>query len=397
MLKARIPALLVGALLGASAIAQTLNPDAPSRYVVQKGDTLWSIAGRFLQEPWRWSEVWEANPQIKDPHLIYPGDEILLVYQAGEAVLQVQRGPAGERPTIKLSPTVRAEPLELAIPTIPIDAIHQFLVASRVVTEDELAGAAYIVSVGSEALLARPGGKFFARGIDTAEHTRFVVLRRGQEYLAPESGELLGLEALHVGDAVLDVPGDPATLLLTAIEREVLNGDRLLPALDEDVDSHFLPRPPADDLRGQIIAVVDGVTQIGQHNIVVLNLGREHGIEAGHVLAVYQRGETISDEIAEPPEFDPVVGRRVLELDPEKQGGFRGAFQAADDYLATTTNNLKHFLGQFDVRDKPHQTVTLPDKRAGTLMVFRPFGRVSYALVMEASRAMHIHDAVRNP
>ena len=143
--------------------------------------------------------------------------------------------------------------------------------------------------------------------------------------------------------------------------------------------------------------MVDGVTQIGQHQVVVLDLGLADGIEAGHVLAVFKAGETISDEIAEPPAFDPVVGRRHLELDPEKQGGFHGALQAADDGVATVWNYFTHFVGRMSGKTQEFRTVQLPDERAGTVMVFRPFDRLSYALVMDASRAMHVYDAVRSP
>ena len=397
MAKARTFALLAALLFSWGIAAQTLNPDAPDRYIVQDGDTLWGIAGQFLREPWRWTDVWEANPQIEDPHLIYPGDEIVLVQGDGGMVLRANRDAANGRPTIKLSPTVRAYTLDTAIPTIPIDAIQQFLVASRVMNAETLDSAPYVVSVGNEALLARPGEKFFARGIDTDTHTQFTVLRKGQPYFAPESGELLGHEAVHVGDAVLHTVGDPATLYMIRLKREVLVGDRLLPVMDDEVRTHFFPRPPDNELTGQIIAVVDGVTQIGQHNIVVLDLGREHGIEAGHVLSVFQTGATVNDEIAIPPEFDPVVGRRHLDLDPEKQGGVHGALQAADDGVSTMWNYLTHFAGRVTGSKQEFRTVQLPDTPAGTVMVFQPFDRLSYALVMDASRTMHVHDAVRNP
>ncbi|MCP5149389.1 MAG: LysM peptidoglycan-binding domain-containing protein [Ectothiorhodospiraceae bacterium] len=388
-------ALLLAFALTAVAASQaaTLSPGHPSRYVVQKGDTLWDISGRFLSEPWRWPEVWEANPQIKNPHLIYPGDEVVLAYRDGKPVLRVRRG----RPTVKLSPSVRESVLDAAIPTIPFDAIQQFLARPLVVTEDQLAAAPYVVSVGREALIARPGEKFYARGIDDESQTRFAVYRRGQVYTSPAApGEVLGLEALHVGDAVLDIAGDPATLVMTGTEREVLNGDRLMPVEDDLYDRHFLPRAPSSDVNGQIIAVVDGVTQIGQHQIVVLDLGTRDGIEVGHVMAVYQRGETVVDELV-PPKPPAVKGRTELELDPKRQGGFDGLVEAIDDYGVTLSNKLEKWGRQFNPAPEPHQLVKLPDERAGTLMVFRPFERVSYALVMEATRAMHVEDTVRSP
>ena len=380
------------ATLGSDTVA--LNPAHPDHYVVKKGDTLWGIAGRFLNEPWRWNEVWKANPQIENPDLIYPGDRILLVFEHGQPVLRVTRDP---HPTIKLSPRVRIADLDTAIPTIALDKIGPFLKEPRVVSEAVLDNAPYIVSLGNEALMARPGGRIFVRGITDPTHTRFSVYRKGLPYVSPDTGEVLGLEALHIGDAILDAIGDPTTLRMTSVRREVLQGDRLLPVEEEQVNHHFFPRAPGREVAGLIISVVEGVTQIGPNDVVVLNLGTRDGIEAGHVMAVYQLGETVIDDVAKAEETDPVQGRKRLELDPERQGGYEGAAQAADDYVVTLANRITGFFAQFGPKDDDHRVVKLPDERAGTVMVFRPFERVSYALVMAASRAMHLNDTVRNP
>ncbi len=371
-----------------------LNPQAPSQYTVQKGDTLWGISSVFLDEPWRWPEVWQANPQIANPHLIYPGDEIRVLYQDGQPRLQVQRagepapGPgasgepsreiddsaatfdSGDRvargpKTLKLSPRVRVEPLDSAIPTIPIDVIHPFLSRPGVMTEDEFERLPHIVATHREALLARPGEEFFVRGIQDDEFARYLVYRRGEMYV-DSSGEVLGLEALHVGDAVLEGSGDPSTLTLTNIEREVMVGDRLVPVLDEEIDRHFFPRPPDQPLTGEIISIIEGLDQVGIHDVVVLNLGTRDGVQAGTVMAIYQSGGEIVD----------TVGTR-------RPPGM------------TTEEGIARSRGPF----KPHgwRMVPLPDLRAGTLMVFRPFERVSYALVMDATRSIHLSDIVRNP
>jgi len=446
MVKNKFCALLLALALTpavAAADTVTLKADYPDRYIVQKGDTLWDISGRFLNEPWLWPEVWEANPQIENPHLIYPGDEVTLRYKDGRPVVTV--GRRGRKGTVRLSPEVRVSELDTAIPTIPIDVIQQFLSRPRVVTEREIDDAPYVLSVGREALIGKPGSKIYARGVAGKSGDRFTVYRKGQVYVEPKSGdiesggnglgdpkgrgfysmliegdgtqtpprgreslasmwgnrrtttappvrihgEILGYEAIHVADAVMHTPGDPATLVITGGNRELLAGDRLFPVADEEVNSNFMPRAPSGNVSGQIISVVDGVSQIGQYQIVVLNLGQRDGIKTGHVMAVYQRGETIDDPYAKRPSDD--TGDSTIELDPAKQGGFAGFLTAVDDVVVAATDEItKNF-------DAGRETVRLPDERAGTIMVFRPYEQFSYALVMEASRSMHINDAVKNP
>jgi hypothetical protein len=370
MSRKHLHALLLGcALLPGVLWAATpeLNPDHPEHYIVQKGDTLWDIAGRFLKDPWLWPDIWDVNPQVRNPHLIYPGDELVLAYENGRPVVRLQ-GPGGqaaperppeqppapeaapqqpgERPVVKLSPQVRERPLaRAAIPPIPMDALQPFLSRPRVVTVNEMEQAPYIVSVGKEHLVAGAGFQVYARGVDAPRNAGFTVYRLGHAYRDYPSGKILGYEALHVADGVLKQEGDPAVVLLTNSDREVLTGDRLFPVRQTEFERNFMPRAPGKPMTGRIISVLDGVTQIGQHQIVVLNLGRDDGIEPGYVLAVYQAGATVPDPYA---------------------GGY-------------------------------HQRVTLPDERAGVVMVFRPFERVSYALVMKATRAMHLHDKVLNP
>lgn len=316
-----------------------LNPSHPDEYTVVKGDTLWDISARFLSKPWLWPEVWYANPQIQNPHLIYPGDVISLVYVDGRPQLRLRRGGSD-----KLSPQVRSTPLDAAIPTIPIDAIQQFLNHSRVVSQQEIDAAPYIVESADEHLITGAGDRVYVRGLTSAETNAFSVYRRGQVYRDPDSNEELGVEALFIGDANLQRFGDPSTLQLVRTTREAVIGDRLFPVDADEIQRNFQPHAPAD-MHGRIIAVVDGVTQIGQHQVVVLNRGTRDGMEVGHVLAISQAGSTVADKVS----------------------GKRG------------------------------DTVTLPDERAGVLMVFRCFERVSYALIMSATRPIHVLDKVDNP
>ncbi len=334
-----------------------LNPDRPSRYIVKRGDTLWDISTNFLVEPWRWPEIWQTNPQVENPHLIFPGDELSLFYRDGQPVVQItRRGETGEigegvvrrqtgPRTVKLSPSARALDREDAVPTIPIDAIRPFLARPRVLGEGEFEAAPYVVSAGRENLVAALGMQVFVRGLKPEQGTRFGVFRRGEVYRNPsDPDDILGYEALHIADAVVEAPGDPATVLLLTSTQEV----RLFPVSDDQVVSNFMPRAPDWDVEGQIISVVEGVTQIGENDIVVVNLGSRDGIEQGLVLGIFQTGNRVEDLWAD--------------------------------------------------KDRLQRTfVELPELRAGTVMVFRPFDRVSYALVMQATRPMHLLDAVKNP
>lgn len=345
------------------ALVVELKADYPEKYVVVKGDTLWDISARFLKNPWQWPQLWQFNPQVKNPHLIYPGDVLAIYFIDGQPVMQVQRDgktvsvpmtrayiddvPRDVRrqgyPTVKLSPRIREEGLEEAIPTIPVDAIKPFLTRPQVVTEDELEQAPYVVAHADEHMAAGGGYRIYARGINEGEAVGdYSLVRSGQTYRDPDSGEVLGYEAVYLGDARMQRFGDPSTLMVEAANREILRGDRLLPKADNTFLQSFMPRGPEQPVNGKIIAVFDGVAQIGQYQVVVLNLGSQDDIERGHVLAVSQLGKKIKDTV---------------------EGG----------------------------------SVKLPDERAGEIMVFRVFERVSYALVMSATKAMHVHDVVSNP
>lgn len=324
-----------------------LAPGHPDRYVVIKGDTLWDIAARFLQDPWQWPEIWYVNPGIENPHLIYPGDIIKLEFVDGKPVLKLDRpAPGPSMQTVKLSPSARITTLETAVPTIPLDAIGQFLKYPRIVTEKELEDSPYIIASNEDHLISATGGKVYARGIKDEGVEQYQIVRRGQIYYG-HSKEVLGYEAINVGHARVVRGGDPATLLISQADREVLTGDRLIPAIDEDISHNFTPHAPEAAIDGLILSVMDGIARIGQYQVVAIDKGKRDGLEAGHVLAVYQTGEVVRDRIGS--------GR---------MGG---------------------------------EAVKLPNERAGTVMIIRPFDRVSYALVMEAARDLRVLDKVTRP
>lgn len=320
-----------------------LNPDYPKEYVVKKGDTLWDISGMFLKKPWYWPDIWQVNPQVANPHLIYPGDRLSLVYRDGRPVLEVSRGLK----TVKLSPGAHEIQTDVAVPTIPLAAIMPFLTKPQVIGEEEFEAAPYLVATADERLISGAGDKLYARGTVAEQGDNYSVFRGGKRYFDPVTEELLGYEAIYSGDANVVQHADPATVVLTNTTREVLIGDRLLAFEEDSYDVNFMPHTLDTDLEGQIISVFDGVSQVGQYQVVVLNRGAREGIETGHVLSVYKAGSTISDSVM-----------------PEA------------------------------LRNEENTVVTLPDEHAGEAMVFKVFDKVSYAIVLKATRAIHVLDKV---
>lgn len=341
--KRALSGFLFGVIFAGVAFADTvkLNPDHPDRYVVVSGDTLWDISGRFLSEPWRWPDVWHINPEIANPHLIYPGDVIALSVGAdGKPMLSMERGDTA---TVKLSPQVRTEDIAQAIPTITPGIIKPFLEQPQVLSRQEHESAPYVVAGEDNRLVSGTSNKIYVRGLKEADGSRYSIVHIGDALRRPGQKEVLGFEAIHAGDAVVEAFGDPATLRVVDAKREILIGDRLVPVDAKPFEASFMPRAPGSLVNGNIIAVRDAVSRVGRYQVVVIDLGANDGIETGHVLAILQKGATVRDVVA---------------------GG------------------------------KP---VTLPERRAGELMVFRTFERVSYALVMEAAHDIRLNDMVKNP
>ena len=328
-------------------LKQYLKADHPDVYTVVKGDTLWDISGKFLERPWLWPEIWRINPQINNPHLIYPGDQIALVYIDGQPQLVLERGQAGRTVkmtpgTDKLEPEVRYEPLESAIPTIRLDAIQAFLVQNRIVSDEELNAAPYVVQGDSERLVLGAGDRLYVRGV-LPESESFNVVRQGPLYVDPDTQEVLGREATYIGlGQAVSQENDIATMFMSDTREEVQIGDRVLPTEERRVDSTFFPSAPDGEIRGQIISVFGGVSQVGQFDVVVINRGEREGMKVGNVLAIYKKGAMARDRVA-------------------------------------------------------NETIRLPSERAGLLMVFRTFEKLSYGLVMVTERPLAIDDEVRNP
>jgi hypothetical protein len=315
-----------------------LNPQHPDRYVVKKGDTLWDISAMFLRDPWFWPEIWFANPQVRNPHLIYPGDVLTLVYMDGQPCIMLERG-VGDRE--RLEPRIRVEQLEDAIFTIPYDRIAAFLSRPAVLDRATVDRAPYILTDRRGHLAHGSQSEVYVRGANFGENETYSVMHVGDPLRDPDNGRLLGYQGVYVGEGRIVRTGDPATLFLSATAREALNGDRLLP-VDADFPLRFTPRAPERAVDGRIIHVQDGVQMVSAFQIVTLNRGTRHGLEPGHVLSVWQAGERVADRF----------------------GGGRAQ---------------------------------LPDEYAGYLMIFRSFDELSFGLIMQASNEIRVLDRVRNP
>ncbi len=352
------------------AVAQPVqvNPDHPEQYVVQTGDTLWDISARFLTEPWRWPEIWQANPQIDNPHLIYPGDIVSLTYNGDTPVLSVTR--AGNSATtsgrtVKLSPEVRSEQRDQAIPSIPIDVIRQFLTRPLVVGESEMENWAYIVSSYEQHLVASPGVEIYVKGLDPSSDTRkYAIYRKGPAYISKSEGKdrVLGYEAIYVGDAEILAFGDPSTAVVTSAVKEILNGDRLIPQRDDELYSSFIPSSPSIAISGSIISAQEVLSEIGQYKVVVMDKGAADGVKIGNVFGIYQSGRTVTDKI--------------------KTSGKKFNDSALIEYLGKSK--------------AAGEQVALPEVRSGVMLVFRTFEQVSYALVMDALRPVHLYDTAKS-
>ena len=338
-MKATAIAWAAGILLGANAAAIDLADNHPDTYTVVKGDTLWDISGVFLEHPWQWPEIWVANDQIENPHLIYPGDVLRLVYRDGKPVLEVIR-------TIKMSPEVRVVQRAAPVTTIPLEHIRPFLRGAQIFPDEESFNAKpYLVQGAQQNIIVGVGQEVFARGESgwAANAKHYGVYRGGNTLLDPVTGEILGFEAVELGSlSVLDKGDDIARLQVTRSRMEMRPADRVVELSEEDLTPLYYPSAPDADIDAQILSVDGGVSQVGNMSVVTVNKGAREGLESGHVLAIWKAGEVVRD---------PVTG----------------------------------------------EGIQMPEQYAGVLMIFKPFDKMSYALVLEADRPLKVGDFVRTP
>jgi LysM domain len=342
-----VSAIPAGAMAQAPKTPLSLRPDAPERYIVVPGDTLWSIAQRYTDSPWRWSELWNLNKEeIKNPNRIYPGNVIVLDRASGQLALDS---------TVKLSPQVRAESIAMTvIPSIPPNVIEPFLSRPLLIEPDGLDNAPTIVATEGSRTVLEPGSRGFVRGMADSKESEWFIYRRGQPLVDPETKTTLGYEALFLGTARVFRAGDPAIVEITSVTREgIFLGDKLVPAGKPQIPV-YAPHAPSATIQGQIIALYGNRAQLaeaGPGAIISINRGKSQGVETGDVVALYRLGTTV------------------------------GAAEGA----------------KYGWTSKEGSDLKIPNERYGLAFVFRVFDRVSYALVMQASRYVSFNDVVQNP
>jgi hypothetical protein len=373
-----VPGLVFGQAPSAPSSAPlAIKADAPDRYVVVPGDTLWGISQRYTDSPWRWPELWNMNKeQIRNPHLIYPGYVIVLDRERAQLTIGApgtERAPgAGPAPTpgippttapstapsttttpsgtVKLGPRVRAESLaKQEIPSIPPSVIEPFLSRPLVIEPDGLDKAPTIIATQADRVVLAAGNSAYVRGLGTAKDENWHVYRKGVALVDPDTNKTLGYEAIYLGTAQLTRPGEPATVVLTSAVQEVELGDKLV-AAGRPQPVNYAPHAPGAQIKGRVIGIYGGVAKVGEagpQQIISINRGKSDGVEVGHVLALYNLGGTVRD--------------------------------------ATKP------------RDAPDARIQLPDERAGLAFVFRVFDRISYALIMQITRPVSPLDVVQTP
>ena len=332
----------------AETIAVELKPGHPEQYTVQTGDTLWGISGKFLNQPWYWPEIWQINTQIENPHLIYPGDVLTLVYINGRPYITRDRN--GKR-TVRLSPETRIEDLDLAIPTIPLDIINPYLNYNRILNAGEYSKSPYIVGINDNHMSAGANNSVYVMGIDKQSNENlYGIYRRGKAYKRPANkNDILGYEAIYLGEGVLERRGNPATIYIEKSKAEILKGHRAIPLNnDKVISANFIPKASAVNRPGVIIGVLTngmqpGVNLVGAMDVIIIDIGLDDGAEVGDVFNIYKRGSTVKDPI------------------------------------------------------RANTLVKLPDEIGGNLMIFRSFERLSYALVMDAQDILRVGDVVKSP
>ncbi|HTW75298.1 MAG TPA: LysM peptidoglycan-binding domain-containing protein [Steroidobacteraceae bacterium] len=335
-----------------------LKASAPENYVVKRGDTLWGIANMFLRNPWEWPEIWYVNPDIRNPHRIYPGDTLHLALASnGRTVLQLVRGPIGRAATARLTgftrlePLLRSSPLDAPIESIPYSVISAFISRPTVLTREQIESAAYVVALAEDHDIAGTGHELFVRKTSAQPGTRYSVMHIEEPLVDPDSGHRLGYVAIYTGTAQITRPGPVAEAVLTNSARETLQGDVLIPE-ERTPTTDFVPHVPAQPVSGSVIDVIDNVLEAGQDQVVAINRGSADGVERGTVLTIDQLPSQALDECAEIDNSSTCV---------------------------------------------VHHSVNLPTDPAGNLLVFRTFPHLSYALILADTVPVQLGDRVHGP
>ena len=340
-----LSSLVTGVLVHAQSAIPRLADNAPDTYVVERGDTLWDISALFLNEPWRWPELWSVNPDLRDPNLIYPGDVLYLRWDNGKPGVYLTSAP--REGVTKLSPKMRSEPLASAIPEIPRDVIDPFIANHRFETAVDRSLHPRVAGGSGGRLISGMGDSIYVAGRLSSGVVTYDVVRPSQELTDPISGEFLGQLMMSVGRVALSHEGankgEASRFDVVAAREELRVGDILLPVVDGEVVSVFKPRAPDVEVSSGVILSVDsGVSQIGALDVVATNLGRDDAVEVGHVLGVIKGAEKVRD--------------------PETR-----------------------------------EWLSVPAAHAGTLILFAVHEKASFGLILRANQPLAVGDELINP
>lgn len=343
--------LLCCPILPALADEVKLQVNHPDRYVVVKGDTLWAISGRFLKDPWQWPQVWKMNrEQIKNPHLIYPGDVVVLDTSSGSPELRLLRETVAN-PEVSLAPGIRTERLDAeAIPAISPNVISPFLSQPLIIENEGLKDAPTIIAGPENRVVLSPGSRVYVDRINEGEGTLWNIYRKGKTYIDPETKAILGTEAIYLGDARITKYGEPASGDIVSAKEEIFANDKLV-AAPENLQTNFIPRAPEAEVKGRILSIYGGVAEAGRNTIIAISKGSDDGLEQGHVLAINRNGRVIKN-----PKYD-----------------------------------------KKNKESKEPENIKLPNERIGLAMVFRTFDKISYALIVQATEPVNVLDVVEKP
>lgn len=341
-----------------------LRADAPATYVVKPGDTLWDISGLYLSEPWLWPQLWQVNPQVANPHLIYPGDVLTLTYDSeGRPRL------ATNKRIVRLSPQSRTTHKNPdAIATLPLGIIRPFLTYEQALSQEQIDALPYILGSNTASKSAAETHTLYVNN-ELLEGAGYALYRQGRPYIDPENGEILGFETKLVASArafragkaeTAETPLEPASLQVLAITREIRQGDKVLPAYDNQaLPAHFVMTKPEQAVDGLIIASTSDLREFAKMDIVVLNRGQQ-ALKAGHMLGIYRQSPSVVD-------------------------GRNGPV-----YLEDATKLQKV------LRDFGGEALTMPQEKVGELMVFKVSDKVSFAIVTQTSRPVRVGDSIGN-
>lgn len=351
-LRKMFAALIAVTTFGLTSVAQANNPppkikaDAPNRYTVKKGDTLWDIFGKYLDSPWRWKDIWTTNKQIRNPHLIYPNDVLILCVIRGQKLVGIDTGEGCVGVEKAMDAPVTTTTVVSAagsIPTIPLSAIEAWLDRVIIVSPEHFATTPYVLASKNKNIITGAGNTIYAKGVPLIVGQRYGVYREGKPYIDPVTQRVIGLEVTQVAAGVVtDVAtnGVSSIELVSSYGQEVREGDRVFVEVGQYLPGTFYPKPASVSRGGRVVRLMTSISSVGRDGVIAINLGRNQGATPGDVFTVFQKGVLVQDNFANP----------------------KGS------------------------------AVRLPSEQIGHVMVFNTFDEISYAYVLDAEAPIREDD-----